>query len=104
VGEGQAGSETLCGPEAARAQTVCVNGIQDSVGDITDLSRSHAHEGPDGRIWIEGLSEAFQDAYRCGILPSEAGTEWAAKGRTVDLRDYVYFPGGSFPEGSDHGV
>jgi predicted dehydrogenase len=104
VGERHVGPGMLCGPEAARAQTVCVNGIQDSVGDITDLSRSHAHEGPDGRIWIEGLSEAFQDAYRRGVLPSEAGTEWAVKGRTVYLRDYVYFPGGSFPEGSDNGV
>jgi predicted dehydrogenase len=103
MGEGPVGSLVLCGPEAARAQTVCVNGIQDSVGDITDLSRSHAREGPDGRVWIEGLSEAFQDAFQRGVLPSEAGTAWATKGRTVDLRDYVYFPGGSFPKGSEDG-
>jgi predicted dehydrogenase len=93
----------LCGPEAARAQTVCVNGIQDSMGDITDLPRSLARKTPDNRVWIEGLSEAFKEAYQRGVLPSEAGTEWARRGKTVDVRDYVYFPGGSFPRGSKDG-
>jgi predicted dehydrogenase len=102
--EESAGTRVLCGPGAARAQTVCVNGIQDSVGDIPDLSRSHSREGEGGRLWIEGLSEAFQDAFRKGVLPSEAGAAWAKRGKTVDLRDYAYFPGGSHPEGSDNGA
>jgi len=93
----------LCGPEAARAQTLCVNGIQDSVGEVADIPRSLVREEPGGRIWIEGLAQAFQDAYKQWVLPSEMGTEWVTKGRTVDLRDYVYFPGGSFPKGSEDG-
>jgi predicted dehydrogenase len=92
-------AEILCGPMAARAQTVCVNGIQDSVQAPTDLSRSRARHGPGGRIWIDGLSEAFLDAYRRGVLPSETSLSWARSGKTVDLRGYVHFPGGTAPTG-----
>jgi predicted dehydrogenase len=92
-------TEILCGPAAARPQTLCVNGIQDSVAEPTDLSGSHARHGPGGRIWIEGLSEAFIDAYRNGVLPSEVGPSWTRSGETVDLRGYTHFPGGTIPAG-----
>lgn len=91
----------LCGPVAARPQTVCVNAIQDSVGEVTDLSASRGHEEPDGRVWIEGLSEAFGAAYEQGILPSETGLSWTKRGESVDARQYRYFPGGVLPEERD---
>ena len=94
----------LCGPEAARAQTVCVNGIQDSVGGAVDMPPSLVREGPGGGIWTEGLSEAFQEAYARSSLPSEIGVGWAVKGSTVELRDYVHFPGGLDPEGDEDGT
>ncbi len=90
-------AEVLCGPEAARPQTLCVNGIQDSVSEAVDLSRSRARRGPGRRIWIEGLAEAFSDAYRRGALPSETGRTWTRAGKTVDLRGYAHFPGGTTP-------
>ena len=93
------GRPVLCGPEAARPQTVCINGIQDSVGEAADLSSSRGHTEPDGRVWIEGLSEAFSAAYEKGTLPSETGLSWTRRGKPVDVRRYRYFPGGIPPEG-----
>jgi predicted dehydrogenase len=91
----------LCGPEAARPQTVCINGIQESVGEVTDLSSSRGRAESDGHIWIEGLSEAFNEAYERGILPSETGLPWTKRGNPVDVGHYRYYPGGILPEESD---
>jgi predicted dehydrogenase len=101
AGQGRMGSEgqpVLCGPEAARSQTVCINGIQESVGEVTDLTNSQGRTESDGRIWIEGLSEAFSEAYERGVLPSETGLSWTKRGKCVDVRDYRYYPGGIPPE------
>jgi predicted dehydrogenase len=87
----------LCGPEAARAQTLCINGIQESVAEIVDLSRSPALREGDGRLWIAGMAEDLVEAYTRGRLPSEMGRTWAVPGRPVALEGYRFFPGGVVP-------
>ncbi|MBN1273298.1 MAG: Gfo/Idh/MocA family oxidoreductase [Candidatus Aminicenantes bacterium] len=89
--------EILCGPEAARSQTLCVNGIQESVEDIVVFPKSKVVMEKD-RSWVNGLGEVFYEAYDKGILPSETGCSWAKQGRPVSLKNYTFFPGGH-PQG-----
>ena len=82
-----------CGPEAAMAQTLCANGVHESLGQILTVSddrRRMAH-GPD-RCWIAGLDADFQEAYQLGVLPSEIEGSLSVRGRTVDLKNYDQFP------------
>jgi predicted dehydrogenase len=86
-----------CGLEAARSQTVCANGAQDSVGAPVDFPRALVHvkgQSPQRLVWVGGLAEALRQCYAGGVLPTEAGLAWARPGRLVDLRGYRYFPGG----------
>ncbi len=89
------GTRPLCGLEAAAAQTLCMNGMQDSMPDIRDfpagLVRGVEAEGKRRRV-VEGLDEAFEGCYEAGRLPSEMGVPWSAKGTAVDLGDYAAFP------------
>ena len=50
------------------------------------------------RLWISGLDDAFYNCYKRGVLPSEAGYEWAGPGKLIDLTSYRYFPGGKPPK------
>jgi len=86
----------VCGPEAARAQTLCVNGIQESP-DAVRLFPAPMLRQDEKQVWAEGLSEALDVCYRKGALPSEAGFSWGYEARRVNLEEYVYFPGGSPP-------
>jgi predicted dehydrogenase len=86
----------VCGPEAARSQTLCVNGIQESFPEIVRFPESMVHkEESEGRWWVHGLAEGFYDCYSKGILPSEGNIPWARAGIPVDVQDYHYFPGGT---------
>ena len=85
-----------CGPEAARAQTLCVNGIQESVDLIKTFPPSLLRRN-ENRYWAEGLPEALDACYTKGLLPSEAGYSWGRAGRRSSLKDYSNFPGGAPP-------
>jgi predicted dehydrogenase len=91
------GTRPLCGLEAAAAQTLCVNGMQDSLPEIREfperMVRSVGEEGA-RRLVVEGLGEAFEKCFEAGALPSELGIGWSAKGKRIDLRDYRSFPSG----------
>jgi hypothetical protein len=90
----------VCGPEAARSQTLCVNGIQESFPEIVEFPGLMVHKDKEeGRSWVDGLADAFYECYTKGILPSEGNIPWARAGIPVDLRDYRYFPGGAPPAG-----
>jgi predicted dehydrogenase len=90
----------ICGLEAARSQTLCVNGIQESFPEIIEFPESVIQkEMEEGRLWVDGLEEAFDECYKKGILPSEGDFSWARAGRAVDLQDYHYYPGGIPPAG-----
>ncbi len=102
---GDPGARPLCGLEASASQTLCMNGIQDSMPDIRDFpaglvrtvegqgSRRLAVATPGARRKVvEGLDEALAACYEAWRLPSEMGVDWSAKGKAVALRDYAGFP------------
>jgi predicted dehydrogenase len=95
----------LCGLAAAASQTLCMNGIQDSMAEIRDFpaglvravegtgSRRLAVETPGSRrVVVDGLDEALARCYEAERLPSEMGLAWSAKGTVIDLREYAAFP------------
>lgn len=85
----------LCGPEACMAQTLCMNGMQESVSAIKDFPDSKIYSDPEGqRRWANNLLQELQDCYKRGILPSEANLDWADSGKSVNLENYHHFPGG----------
>jgi len=90
--------QIVCGPEAAGAQTLCVNGLQDSAPEIIEFPRDLVRvEGEVGvrKTWVDGLFETLVKCYEEWKLPSEAGAPWAAPGREIRLSDYGDFPGGA---------
>jgi predicted dehydrogenase len=85
----------LCGPEASVAQTLCMNGMQESVSAIVDFPDSKMNSDPESnRRWVKDLLQELQDCYRRGILPSESKRDWARPGKPVNLKNYRRFPGG----------
>jgi hypothetical protein len=85
----------LCGPEASVAQTICMNGMQESASTIIDFPDSKIIADPESnRCWVKDLLQQLQDCYKKGILPSEARLDWARPGKPVDLTDYRRFPEG----------
>jgi predicted dehydrogenase len=85
----------LCSIEAAATQTVCINGLQESMPEIVDLPRERIrHTGEPGHRfrWVEGLSEALWQCHDAWKLPSEMGIDWSKPGRTVDVRGYDRYP------------
>jgi len=85
----------LCGPKASVAQTLCMNGMQESASTIIDFPESKIKSDPESsRSWVKDLLQELQDCYKRGILPSEAHLDWARPGKKVDLSDYHRFPEG----------
>jgi len=91
----------LCGPEAALAQTICMNGMQESAPEIKTFPESLIHRDNDEKRWFaKGLDQSLYECYVKGILPSEAKLSWACAGEHVRLENYRYFPGGAPPNTS----
>jgi predicted dehydrogenase len=89
----------LCGPEAAAAQTLCVDGIQDSVSEIRTFPDSLIHrDARQKRLWVKGLDHELYECYFQGALPREKKIPWARRGQKIDLTNYRYYPGGLPPE------
>lgn len=90
------GKPPVCGLEAAMSQTLCVDGMHDSMPEIADFPQNLlVKEGAPGqeRTWVEGLDETLELCYEKNRLPSELGVPWSRTGRRIDLRDYQGFPG-----------
>ena len=86
----------VCGPEAAFPQILCVNGMQESVREITDIQADMiCSDGQAKRHWISGIDNLLIDCYNRNVLPHEYGVAWSKPGRRIDLRNYTWFPGGS---------
>ncbi len=91
------GEKPLCGLEAASMQTLCVNGAQDSMPEVTPFPTEQVRTTTtDSRTitWAEGLAEAMGEAFEKNALFSERGVPWARAGREVDITGYKTFPGG----------
>ena len=92
------GSPDVCGPEAARAQTVVINGAQDSCSHITEFPREMVEiTGDEGErlTHVPGLEAMLRQCFDEDKLPSEIDFDWAKPGTEVDLTDYAWFPGGN---------
>jgi len=74
-----------CGPEASFAQTLCMNGIQESLSNICLFPELMIMKDKN-RIWVDGLAEGFYACYQRGILPSETDLSWARRGKNIDLQ------------------
>ena len=84
-----------CGLEAARSQTLCMNGVQESVTEIVTLPGSITfRDESQHRWWADGVDFALCECYRKSQMPHEANYDWAKAGKYVDLTHYQYFPGG----------
>lgn len=83
----------ICGPEAASSQTICINGIQESVGEITDFPKSViVRDENDKRFWVKELAQSLFECYNNNILPNVAKYYWAKSGKKIELENYNYFP------------
>ncbi len=89
----------LCGPEAAAAQTLCVDGIQDSVSEIRTFPDSMIYRDVrQKRRWVKGVDQELYKCYLKGALPGEQKIPWACRGQRINLTNYRYYPGGLPPE------
>ncbi len=89
------GERPVCGLEASSSQTLCVNGMQESMPEIRDFPGGLRHvleEQGSRRVWVEGLDDALAGCYAADALPSELGLSWSAKGRLVKLGAQYSFP------------
>jgi predicted dehydrogenase len=86
------GEPLPCGAEAAMAQTLCMNGAQESMPHIVnfppDLIRTEGDRG-----WVAELEEALRQCYEQNLLPAAYGEfAWAKSGEVVNLQNYHSFP------------
>ncbi len=86
----------VCGPEAASAHTLCVNGMQESapVAEFPGDLVAELQDGPRRITYARGLAEALLECFRRQCLPSEMGWSWTVRGREVDMTHYRHFPSG----------
>jgi len=91
----------LCGSEASRAQTLSINGIQESIPAIIDFPGAMIDSTQKGSRDVSGLEKMLMQCYTDNMLPSEAGLTWARKGKRIQLDSYSYFPGGFIPSGRE---
>ncbi|MDD8025955.1 MAG: Gfo/Idh/MocA family oxidoreductase [Acidobacteriota bacterium] len=95
IGAAASGTVPVCCVQAASAQTLAINGMQASAGEIgvfpDDLRRESPH-GDSTLIWVEGLDEALEEGFETSRLPSEIGRfPWARPGEPIDLRNFDAF-------------
>lgn len=92
------GGEALaCGIEGATPEVLCVHALRQSaqVQQVPPhVLRRDRLENGDSLNWVEGLGEAFSEAYRRNLLPGELGRlPWLKTGSRVEAQA-IYRPGG----------
>ena len=89
----RAPAPVVCGPEAAMAQTLALNGIHESVGVLPSFPDSMvAADDEAGRRYVPGLADTLSRCYDRRQLPAESGVGWARGGALVNLDGYHRFP------------
>ena len=75
-----------CDLHTAYSHVLCIDAMQRSVPNIPDFPDAVRRYDKEKKIvWIDGLYERMKDCCAKGILPSEAGAEWAVRGRQIIL-------------------
>jgi predicted dehydrogenase len=88
------GDPVACRPEAASAQTLCMNGLQESAQIVPfpdDIVRVEENDD-DRRRYVKGLGDVLTRCFEQSALPAELDVPWSRAGRTVDLAGYARFP------------
>ncbi len=86
-------ASVVCGPEAAMAQTLALNGMHESVGDPTSFPDSMVAADPEAeRRYVPGLADTLSRCDDARQLPAESGVGWARGGALVNLDGYHRFP------------
>ncbi|MBN2011290.1 Gfo/Idh/MocA family oxidoreductase [candidate division KSB1 bacterium] len=82
----------VCGLEAARSQTLCMNAIQNAVSEIKPFPKSLVQRDElKKRFWVNGLDSALCDCYHNNELPHEAGCTWAKRNETFQIKKDFQF-------------
>jgi len=85
------GTPTVCGIEAAVAQTQVTEAAGRSMADVIPFPRSLVHvEGEPGarKTWVEGLETVLALCYQRSALPSELGVDWSAAGAETAIEPW----------------
>ncbi len=95
IGAVQSPAPVVCGPEAAMAQTLAVNGMHESVSaPVSFPDAMVVRDDEAGRRYVPALNETLSQCYQRHLLPAEADVSWARAGLLVDLDGYDTFPRG----------
>ncbi len=101
IGASLAQASVVCGPEAAMAQTLALNGMHESVGDATSFPDSMVAADPEAeRRYVPGLADTLSRCYDRHQLPAESGAGWARGGALVNLDGYHSFPRAESAQGN----
>lgn len=69
--------DILCGIEASLAHTITINKIQKAQEDIVNFPSELVHyDDKKDLIYVEGLSDIIDDAYKNWKIPSQMGINW----------------------------
>lgn len=94
----RSGDVVACGPEASAAQTLCINGAQDSMAEPVTIPMdfvSVQNQDSNTLRCIKDITGIFICCLDQGALISElGGIPWAKSGETIDLANYRWYPGG----------
>ncbi len=86
------GKDTLCGPEAAMSQTICLNGAHESMEEISEFPQNIVrYDEIKEMTWVQGLAEGLKKCYKDWKLPSELDIPWAKGDQEINLVGYDYF-------------
>lgn len=88
------GRQIPCGLEAAMAQTVCINGVHESMPQVCNFPEDMVKlDRAMSMVWVEGLAESLEKCYADWSTPTASGASWAVPGKTVDMQGYRGFGG-----------
>lgn len=79
------GVPTICGPEAALSQTLCIDGLQRmSVHEFApEIIRREVRENNETLTFVPGLENAMREGFESGLLLSELSPPWPGSIETV---------------------
>ena len=92
----RSGRLITCGVADSLAQTICMNGAQESTKEISIFPETLIQKitrGIETYRFVDGLQDTFERCFDLGVLPSElSNISWARVGTIVDLREYAHYP------------
>ena len=92
------GEKIACGPEASCSQTLCVNGMQESMPQIVNFPDKLNKNVPgtliSRQVYVPGLEDVLIQCYEENIFPRDLKLPWSKAGKEIQLKNYHSFPSG----------